>query len=101
VESEKDMVITAEVPGIEPKDLDVTVLGNEVVISGEKKESTEREGKNFQHTETRYGSFRRTIPLPDGIDTENVDAKYANGILTLTLQKKPELVGKRIEVKTA
>ena len=91
---------SAELPGIDPKDLDVTVTGNQLVLSGEKKESTEHDGKDFHQSETRYGSFRRTIPLPEGIDTEHVDAQYANGVLTLHMQKTAQAATKRIEVKT-
>jgi HSP20 family protein len=98
-ESEKELTVRAELPGIDPKNLDVTVTGNQLVLSGEKKESSEHQGKDFYHSETRYGSFHRTIPLPEGIDTENVDAQYANGVLTLRLQKTAQAAGKRIEVK--
>ena len=99
-ESDKELTVRAELPGIDPKDLDVSVTGNQLVLSGEKKESSEHDGKDFYHSETRYGSFRRTIPLPEGIDTENVDAQYANGVLTLHLKKTAPAATKRIEVKT-
>jgi len=75
------------------------VTGDELVISGEKKEKTERKGDGYLHNETRYGSFRRTIPLPEGVDSEHVDAQYANGVLTLTLAKTPAAEAKRIEIK--
>ena len=87
-------------PGIDPKELDVTVTGNQLVLSGEKKESSEHDEKDFYRSETRYGSFRRTVPLPEGVDTENVDAQYANGVLTLRLKKIAPAAAKRIEVKT-
>ena len=99
-ESDKELTVRAELPGIDPKDLDVAVSGNQLVLSGEKKEQSEHDGKDFYHSETRYGSFRRTIPLPEGIDTENVDAQYANGVLTLRLKKTAPAAAKRIEVKT-
>jgi HSP20 family protein len=98
-ESDKELTIRAEVPGIDPKELEVAVTGNQLVLSGEKKESTEHKGKDFHQSETHYGSFRRTVPLPEGIDTENVDAQYANGVLTLHLQKTAPTASKRIEVK--
>jgi HSP20 family protein len=99
VEDDKELTVRAELPGIDPKDLDVTVTGNQLVLSGEKRESTEHNGKDYHHSETRYGSFRRTIPLPEGVDTENVDAQYANGVLTLRLNKTAPAAQKRIEVK--
>ena len=89
----------AELPGIDPKDLEVSVVGNQLVLSGEKRESSETKEKGVFHSETRYGSFRRTVPLPDGIDTEHVDAQYANGVLTLRLAKTAAAATKRIEVK--
>ena len=98
-ENDKELTVRAELPGIDPKDLEVTVTGNQLVVSGEKKESQEHNEKNFHQSETRYGSFRRTVTLPDGIDTENVDAQYANGVLTLRLRKTIPAVAKRIEVK--
>ena len=98
-ENDKELTVRAELPGIDPKELDISVAGNQLVISGEKKESSETQGKDFCHSETRYGTFRRTISLPEGIDTENVDAEYANGVLTLRLKKIAPTAAKRIEVK--
>jgi HSP20 family protein len=98
-ENDKEVTVRAELPGIDLKDLEVTVTGNQLVLSGEKRESSEQSGKDFHHSETRYGSFRRTVPLPKGVDTEKVDAQYANGVLTLHLPKTAPSVTKRIEVK--
>jgi HSP20 family protein len=98
-EDEKELTVRAELPGIDPKDIDVSVVGGEIVLCGEKKESSETKEKGVYHSETRYGSFRRVIPLPDGIDTEHVDAQYANGVLTIRLPKTTPAVTKRIEVK--
>ena len=98
-EDDKEFIVRAELPGIDPKDLEVSVLGNQIVLSGEKKESSETKDKGVYQSETRYGSFRRTIPLPDGVDGEHVDAQYANGVLTLRLPKTTPAATKRIEVK--
>jgi HSP20 family protein len=99
VEDEQELIVRAELPGIDPKDLDVTVTGNQLVISGEKKETTEHDGKDFYRKEIRSGSFRRVMPVPEGVDTENVEAEYANGMLTLHLKKIAPTPQKRIEVK--
>mgnify|MGYP001117227088 CR=1 FL=1 len=99
-ENDREVTVRAEVPGIEPKDLNVSVSGNQLVISGEKKQTEERTGKDYYHSEIRFGSFRRIIPLPEGVDTENVEAEYANGVLTLRLKKSPTAAPRRIEVKT-
>ncbi len=98
-ESDKELTVRAELPGIDPKDLNVSVTGNQLVLSGEKKETSETDEKGFHQCETRYGSFHRTIPLPEGVDTENVDAQYVNGVLTLRLTKTAPTPAKRIEVK--
>ena len=98
-ETDKEVTVRAELPGIDPKEIDVSVTGDQLVISGEKKEKTERKGDGYLHNETRYGSFRRAVPLPEGVDSEHVDAQYANGVLTLTLAKTPAAAAKRIEIK--
>jgi HSP20 family protein len=98
-EDDKELSIRAELPGIDPKDLDVTVVGDQLILSGEKRESSESKEKGVYHSETRYGSFRRTVPLPDGVDSEHVDAEYANGVLTLRLPKLVPANQKRVEVK--
>jgi HSP20 family protein len=98
-EDDKEVSVRAELPGIDPKDLDVTVVGNQLILSGEKRETSESKEKGVYHSETRYGSFRRTVPLPEGVDTEHVDAEYANGVLTLRLPKTAPANQKRIEVK--
>jgi HSP20 family protein len=87
------------VPGLDPKDLEVSISGNHLVLAGEKKESTEKKGKDFFHTESRFGSFQRTIPLPDAVDPDNVEAEYSNGVVVIHLKKAPSAVAKRIEVK--
>jgi len=98
-EDEDALTIRAEVPGVEPDDLSVTLLGNQLVVSGEKKESTERKEKGFAQSESRYGSFRRTVTLPEEVDAEKVEAHCANGVLTIKLKKIKPTPPKRIEVK--
>jgi len=98
-ESEKEFTVRAEIPGIDPKDLEVHIAGNQLVLSGEKKESTEKEGKDFYQSESRYGSFRRAIPLPQTVDPEKVEAECANGVITIHLPKLQTEPPKRIEIK--
>jgi len=100
-EDEKEVTVRAEVPGVDPKDLDLTVQGDQLVISGEKKESSEKKDKDFYHVESRYGSFRRSVQLPPGTDSQNVTADYANGVLTVKLQKTPAVAPKKVEVKVS
>ena len=98
-ESDTEYTVRAELPGLDPKDLDISVTENQVVLSGEKKETTETHEKGYYHTESRYGSFRRSITLPGPIDSTNVEAEYKGGVLTIHLAKSPENAPKRIEVK--
>lgn len=99
IEGDKDVTVRAEIPGIDPKDLDVSITGNELVLAGEKRESSERSGKAYHLAEARYGSFRRVVLLPSGVDRENVEADYTNGVLTVRLQKTTAAEAKRIEVR--
>jgi len=98
-EDDKEVTLRAELPGVEAGDLDVSISGNQLVLSGEKKETSQSETQDSYHSEARYGSFRRSITLPDGIDTENVDARCANGVLTLRLKKTAAAAPKRVEIK--
>lgn len=98
-ENEKSVAVRAELPGIDPKDLDITVTSDRLTISGEKKETSERKERDYCHRESRYGSFTRTVPLPAGVDPQQVSAEYDNGVLTVTLQKQPGAVAKKISVK--
>ncbi|MGO8746839.1 MAG: Hsp20/alpha crystallin family protein [Thermoguttaceae bacterium] len=99
-ETDREVIVRAEVPGIDPKDLDVTISGNQLILSGEKKEAVERSGKDFHVSESRYGSFRRSIPLPSTVDAENVEADCVHGVITIHLKKTQAAAAKRIEVKT-
>lgn len=76
-----------EIPGLEPKDLDVQVTAEAVLISGERKSETKSEAKGVTRSEFRYGRFQRVIPLPTRIQNEQVQAEYKNGVLHLTLPK--------------
>lgn len=99
-ESDDELTVRAEIPGIDPNELQVNISGNQLVLAGEKKESSEKKGKDFYQTESRYGSFRRSIPLPGSVDQEKVEADYANGVLTIRLKKVQATLPKKVEVKT-
>jgi HSP20 family protein len=98
-ESDSEFTVRAEIPGIDPKELDVNITGDQLVLAGEKKESSEKKGKDFYQSESRFGSFRRSIPLPQSVDPEKVEAEYANGVLTIHLKKIQATPPKRVEVK--
>jgi len=97
-EDEKRVVLKLEVPGIEEKDLDVSVENNTLTVKGERKFEKEEKEENFHRIERRYGSFFRAFTLPTSVETENIDAKYENGVLRLELKKKAEAQPKQIKV---
>lgn len=100
-ETEKEITVTAELPGLEEKDIEVTLEGDTLSLKGEKKAETEEKGKNFHRMERSYGTFQRMIPLPVDVDPAKVQAAFKKGILTVTLAKIPaaQTRTKKIEVK--
>ncbi len=100
-EDEKKVVIKLEVPGVEEKDLQVSVENHSLTVRGERKFENEEKEENFHRIERRYGSFYRSFTLPTTVDTENVDANYAAGVLRLELNKKAEAQPRQIKVKAA
>ena len=99
VESEKQYTVTAEMPGIDVKDLDVTFSDGLLTIKGEKKQQKEEEGKDYHRIERYYGSFRRSFRIPEKIQDDNIDASYKDGVLKLVLTKATPGEPKKIEVK--
>lgn len=95
--------ILAEVPGVDEKDVEVTVSGDMLTIKGEKKAATERTENGAFVSERSYGSFMRSIRLPQGVEADKIEAAFKNGVLTITLPKPAELQRqvRRIEVKAA
>lgn len=100
-EDDKAYRITADLPGMSEKEVDVTLSGNMLTITGERREEKEEKDRNYHFSERRFGSFRRAFSLPEGIDRDKIDATFKNGVLSLTLPKTPEAVQqqKKIEVK--
>ena len=103
VEGEKDYKITAELPGMSEKDIEIALAGDVLTLKGEKKEEHEEKGQNRYVSERRYGSFQRSFALPEDADPEKIEAAFKNGVLTVTLPKRPEAQAKqrKIEVKAA
>jgi HSP20 family protein len=95
--------LTAELPGMDDKGIEVTVSDNVLSIKGEKKEEKEQKDKNYHLSERRYGSFQRSFDLPTGVDAAKIEAQFAKGVLTVTLPKTAEAQKKqrKIDVKTA
>ncbi len=94
--------ITAELPGLDAKNVQVQLAGETLTISGEKSEEKEEKDKNYHLSERRYGSFRRSFRLPPGVDAAKIDAKFDKGVLKVTLPKNAAAAApKTIEVKAA
>jgi HSP20 family protein len=93
------ITIRAELPGIDPNEIEVTVSGNVLTIAGRKEESTEEKKEDYYHCERHFGSFRRSIELPSTADTEAITAEQRNGVLTLQVGKAAGVTPKRITVK--
>jgi HSP20 family protein len=101
-ETDKAIEVSAELPGIEEKDIEVSLSGDLLTIKGEKKAEKEERLLNYHISERAYGAFNRSIPLPAGIDADAVTAAFKNGVLTITIPKTQEAMkeAKRIAVKT-
>ncbi len=100
-ESDKEIIVTAELPGLEEKDFEVLMSDDTLTIKGEKKEEKEDKGKDYHRMERSFGCFSRGVPLPEGIDTSKVDAQFKNGVLKITLPRTEDAKSKikKIAVK--
>jgi len=97
-ESDKDFTIRAELPGVEEKDVEVTLTNDAVTIKGEKKEEKEDKGKNYYYMERSYGSFNRVIPLAVETDANKAQASFKNGVLNITIPKSTSAKAKGTKV---
>ncbi|MBI2820811.1 MAG: Hsp20/alpha crystallin family protein [Acidobacteria bacterium] len=100
-ETDNDIVIKAELPEVDRKDLDVRIENNTLSIHGERKFDHEVKQENYLRMERSYGAFFRAFTLPNGLDTENVDATFKDGVLKLTLRKKAESRARSIKIESA
>jgi HSP20 family protein len=100
-ETETEIKVVAEIPGMDEHDINVSLVNNVLTISGEKKVEHEDKGENYYHVERTYGAFKRNLELPGEVDNEHVDATYKNGILTIVMPKTAQTQTKKIEVKAS
>lgn len=100
-ENAKAYKVTAELPGLTEKEIEVTLANDTLTLKGEKRQEREEKGENQYLTERSYGSFQRSFPLPSSVDREKLSATFANGVLTITLPKSAEAQKqeRKIEVK--
>ncbi|MDH3687912.1 MAG: Hsp20/alpha crystallin family protein [Gammaproteobacteria bacterium] len=102
-ETDKTYEITAELPGLDEKDLDVSLSDDVLTIKGEKREEREKSDKDYHLKERRYGNFRRTFRLPEDVDTSKVDADFSKGLLKVVAHKSKQAKkkGRNIPVRPA
>ncbi len=104
-ETDKEICVTAELPGLTDKDVDISVVGDQIVIKGEKKSEKEEKkddkGREFHRIERMSGSFQRSMRLPFDIDADKVSAKVKDGVLTVSIPKPPEVAQKTKKIKVA
>lgn len=93
------VVVRAEIPGCKPEDIDISIRGDVLTVSGEKKRTNEVKEKGYYHVESGYGSFRRDIYLPTEVEAEKVDASCKEGILTIRLPKAQQARAVKVKVK--
>ena len=100
-ETDEEIELTAELPGMEEKDVQLNVVDNHLTIRGEKKNQREEKEKDYHLVERNYGSFVRTIELPPGVNLDSIKAVMSKGVLKVTVPKPPPAQAKTIEVKAA
>lgn len=100
-ETNNNYVVRAELPGMDEKDLEVTLSGGVLTIKGEKRTQRDEKEEDYHLSECRYGSFQRSFQLPSAVDQDNVNAQFDNGVLTLTIPKIKTGKSKKITIKSA
>ena len=98
-ETKNDLVIKAELPGLDPKDIDISMNNGYLTIKGEKKNEKEERDENYHLIERSYGSFTRSVRLPREVQSDKITASFKNGILKITLPKSEEAKKKEIKIK--
>ncbi len=101
VEKENSFEITAELPGLDEKDVEIKLAGNSLIIKGEKRKDHKEERDGYHLSERSYGSFQRSFSLPEGVDRDKIDATFGKGVLRLSLPKQPGTADntKKISIK--
>ena len=102
IHEEKDrFVVLADVPGVDPKDIEVTAADGVLSIRGERRAEKRANGSGFERVERVYGTFVRRFTLPETAQAENIKAKQVNGVLEVTIPKQPKVQPKRVAVEAA
>jgi HSP20 family protein len=94
-----NVVVKADLPGIDPKEVTISVVGNELRIEGERKKEEKKEEKDYFYQEVSYGKFARAIALPEGVDADKIKANYKNGVLEITMPAPKQLASKKVQIE--
>lgn len=97
-ENENELVLTAEIPGIDEKDLEIKIEDNTLTLKGERKFEKETKEENYHRIERSYGSFYRAFTLPHSVDAEKVQAEHENGVLKISMPKRQELKPRTVRI---
>ncbi len=97
---EQDMIVTAEIPGIDSSTLDISIIGDTVTISGKVEPEILQEGESYHRQERNYGHFKRILQLPFHVNADKVEATYEKGILRISLPKEAEDIPKKITIQS-
>lgn len=95
-----DAIVTAELPGVDPKKIDISVVADTLTLSGSREKDVLKEGETYHRQERSYGSYTRTLQIPFEVDVSKVDAKYEKGVLRITLPRSEEVKPKKISIKS-
>ena len=98
---EKKYHLSIALAGVDPKDIEVNLQGNNLTVSGEQKVSEEKKDADFVYQEFAYGRFERSITLPEGVDTSKLTAEYKNGVLEIAAPMSANALPRKVEIKTA
>lgn len=99
-EKDNNVIVKVSLPGVKPEDVQVTLVGDTLTITGETKAETNVEEKHYVRRERRYGQFSRTVTLPGAVAADNIQAEFEHGVLTITVPKPEEEKTKKVQVKT-
>lgn len=100
-ETKDALLIKADMPGVKSEDVDVSVHGNVLTVSGKREQETKKDDEQYHMVERTFGSFTRSFTLPDDIDTKKLEAELKDGVLSLTLPKGPEAKPQKIQIKAS
>ncbi len=94
-----NLIVRADIPGLDPKDIELSVLGNVLTIKGERKDKKEIKKENYFRREISYGAFERRMTLPEGVETDKVKASFKNGVVEISMPMAREAVAKKIPLE--